>query len=205
MSNDLLKQASQLLNSRNAGALPAALPSPPNSAGIIARAEATLGGSIRRSAPAVAPAPRIERVRLPMTCSAHGTAYTVIAERQGDVLRFTGHEMPQSGQGLNSAPRMSGNLSGQYRIDYGGWACPLCSTAKGVWLCDCRQMEGAMHCMGTSGGRQHCACGRFEQHEFIEIEKTAVRGSSMAAVPKAAGAADAARSSSSTRMLTNGR
>lgn len=201
MSNDVLKKASQLLNSRNAGT-PPSLPSQANGSAIIARAEAALGGSIKRATPP-APEPRIERVRLAMTCSAKGVAYTVIAERHGDVLRFTGHEIPQSGQGSDGASRPS-HLSGQYRIDFSGWACPVCSTAKGVWLCDCRQMEGAMHCMGTSGGRQHCACGRFEQHEFITVEKTAVRGSSMAAAPKTAGAADAARSSSSARRLTNG-
>lgn len=204
MSKDVLKQASQLLDGRSARASPPPLPSPTNSAGIIARAEAALGGSIKRAAPA-APAPRIERVRVPMTCSARGVGYTVIAERNGDVLRFVGHEMPQSGGRVaNTSPTQAGHLSGQYRIDYGGWACPLCSTAKGVWMCDCRQAEGAMHCMGTSGGRQYCACGRFEHHEFIEIEKTAVRGSSMAAAPKAAGAGDAARPSSSARRLTNG-
>lgn len=203
MSKDVLKQASQLLNGRNAGN-PPFLPSQAGSNAIIARAEAALGGSIRRAAPA-APAPRIERVRVPMTCSARGVGYTVIAERNGDVLRFVDHEMPQrDGRGANASPVLPGHLSGQYRIDYGGWACPVCSTAKGVWMCDCRQAEGAMHCMGTSGGRQYCACGRFEQHEFIEIERTAVRGSSMAAAPKAAGAGDTARPSSSTRRLANG-
>jgi hypothetical protein len=202
VSNDLLKRASQLLNGRNAGT-PSPLPSQGNGSAIIARAEAALGGSIRRAMPA-ASEPRVERVRLPMTCSARGVAYTVIAERNGDVLRFLGHEMPQNGRGADNAPRMPSHLSGQYRIDWTQWACPLCSTAKGVWLCDCHQMEGAMHCMGTSGGRQHCACGRLEQHEFVTVEKIAVRGSSMASAPKTAGAADATRSSSSTRRLTNG-
>ena len=202
MSRDVLKQASQLLNGRNAGN-PSSLPSQAGSSAIIARATAALSGSIRRATPA-APAPRIERVRVPVTCSARGTAYTVIAERHGEVLRFTGFEMPQSGHGTDNAPRMPSHLSGQYRIDWSGWACPVCSTAKGVWLCDCQQMEGAMHCMGTSGGRQHCACGRFEHREFVEIERTTVRGSSMAAAPKAAGARDTARPSSSTRRLTNG-
>jgi hypothetical protein len=133
-------------------------------------------------APAPAPAPRAERVKLPMTCSARGVSYVVIAERRGDELRFVGHEIPQRGPG-GAAPRLPGRLSGQYRIEYHGWACPLCSNTGGVWLCGCEQMNGAMHCCGTTGGRYRCACGRVEEREFVKAEKVGVRGASVAAMP----------------------
>lgn len=134
------------------------------------------------AAPPPAP-PHAERVKLPMTCSARGASYVVIAERRGDELRFVGHEMPQPGPG-DAAPRLPGRLSGQYHLNTNGWACPLCSDAAGVWLCACEPMNGALHCHGASGGRYHCACGRIEEREFTTASTVEVRGTAVAATPQ---------------------
>jgi hypothetical protein len=202
MSSDALKRAAQLLEGSDRGAArnPPSLPAQSKKgAELMASAEAALAGSVKRAMPPMpATTPRIERVRLPMTCSARGRTYIVIAERHGDTLRFVGHEMPQGGNG----PGSTDQLLGHYCIDESSWACPFCSSARGVWICECPRMDGAMHCMGTSGGRQYCACGRFEEHEFIDVEKIAVRGSSVAETPKSS--ASAMRIQSSAKRVTHG-
>jgi hypothetical protein len=165
---------------------------PAKGAQLLARAQAAIEAppkqTLLAAAPPPPPAPRAERVKLPMHCSARGVPYVVIAERRGDEsrgyeLRFVGHEMPQPGTGGTS--RLPGRLSGQYRIEAKGWACPLCANTDAVWLCECERMNGAMHCHGTSGGRFHCACGRFEEREFVNVKTVEVRGASVAATPDA--------------------
>jgi hypothetical protein len=89
--------------------------------------------------------------------------------------------MPQAGPG--GAPRLPGRLEGRYRIDAASWVCPLCANAGGVWLCDCERMNGAMHCLGSAGGRYRCACGRAEEREFVNVQTVEVRGASVAATP----------------------
>ena len=166
---------------------------PVKGAELLARAQAALEAPPKQALIAAAPSPppvtRAERVKLPMHCSARGVPYVVIAERRGDELRFVDHERPPPGPG--GAARLPGRLSGQYRIEAKGWACPLCASAEAVWLCECERMNGAMHCHGTSGGRFHCACGRFEEREFVNVKTVEVRGASVAATP------DAGRSGSS--------
>jgi hypothetical protein len=132
------------------------------------------------------PKPRAERVKLMMTCSERGLSYLVIAERRDDErggyeLRFTGHEMVQPGPGSG---RLPGRLSGRYRIEAQGWACPVCGNADAVWLCDCERMKGVLHCGGNSRGWYHCACGQVEQREFVKVDAVAVRGVSVAATPE---------------------
>ena len=189
MSHDLIARARQTLkpgaphNMQPAGPLDLA-----KGADLLARAYAALATSPKQTLLATASpppprpaAPRAERVKLPMTCSARGASYVVIAERRGDELRFVGHEMPPPGPG--GAPRLPARLSGQYRIESKGWACPLCATPGDIWFCSCDRMNGAMHCLGSAGGRYHCACGRFEEHEFVTVKTVEVRGTSVAATP----------------------
>lgn len=193
VSNDLIKRAQQALEGRKA----AGPPRPQQqSEDLMARAQAAIEGSARRAAPIEAKLPRgcDELVKLPVTCSARGTSYVVIAHRYGDVLRIVGNEKPQTGTsaGGSGGTRMPARLSGQYRIEYNSWVCPLCSTGGGVWVCGCDSMNGAMHCLGTSRGRSYCACGIFEAIEYVEVDKSAVRGTS-------GGGAEATQSSSSIR------
>ena len=156
---------------------------------LMARAQAVLDAPRKETlVSAPPPAPRAERVKLPVTCAARGVTYAVIAERRGDALRFVGHELPQPGGGT---PRMPGHLSGQYRIENNGWACPLCSTGPDVWLCNCEAMQGAMHCLGSTRGQYRCACGRIEDREFTSARAVAVRGVAVGAAPRAASTATA--------------
>jgi hypothetical protein len=157
---------------------------------LLARADAARGQTPQQTLKATPPpAPRAEQVKLPVTCSAHGVTYTVIAERSGDVLRFISHELPgASGQG---ASRMPGRLSGRYRIEADGWACPLCGDASGLWLCECTRLNGAMHCLGSARGLYRCACGRIEDREFANVRAAEVRGVAVGAAPRAASASTA--------------
>ncbi len=188
MANDLIARARQATRPvaprKDQPALPV---DPANGSSLVARARAAIEAppksTLIASAPSPPPVPRVERVKVPMTCSARGQSYVVIAERTGDVLRFVSHEMPQAGSG---AGRMPDRLEGQYRIEMNGWRCPLCQNGDAVWLCDCAAMNGAMHCHGTSGGRYRCACGKAEEREFVTVPKVAVRGASVAATAEQA-------------------
>jgi hypothetical protein len=173
--SDLIKRAQQALEGRKAAG-PALSK---QSKDLMARAQAAIEGSARRAAPIEAKLPRgcDELVKLPVTCSARGTSYVAIAHRYGDVLRIVGNEKPLSGTaGGSGETRLPGQLAGQYRIEYNSWVCPLCSTGGGIWVCGCDSMDGAMHCLGTSRGRSYCACGRFEAIEYVEVDKSAFRG-----------------------------
>jgi hypothetical protein len=147
---------------------------------LLARAQAAIAAPPKQPLVATPPPalPRAERVKLPMTCSATGRSYVEIAERRGNHLRFVGHEMPRTRQDGECQP---GFLSGEYQIDMKDWTCPLCRHA-GAWQCSCP--HHALHCRGSSGGKYHCACGRFEEHEFVNVEKVEVRGASVAATPE---------------------
>jgi hypothetical protein len=149
-------------------------------AALIDRANAVISAPAKQTLVAAPPPePQVERVKLPMTCSASGASYVVIAERRGDELRFVGHEIPPPGPG--GAARLPGRLSGRYHIAANGWACPLCRNTDAVWLCNCERMNGAMHCHGSDAGRYRCACGRVEAREFVSLETVEVRGSAVAA------------------------
>jgi hypothetical protein len=130
-----------------------------------------------KAAAAASPSERRgERVKATVTCCARGQNFTAIAERCGDELRFVGHEIPKAGSG----GRMPDLLSGRYsRIFENGWACVLCGTKGGVWVCECERMRGALHCLGSVGGRGFCACGRLERREFEPIRSAEVRGVSV--------------------------
>jgi hypothetical protein len=182
MNNDLIARASKALKPAAPGGLrPAGGPEKD----LLARAEAAIASSPKSTTFVAAspPAPRVERVKVPITCSAVGNSYVVIAERRGDELRFVGHEMP----GTGGASRLPGRLSGQYRIELAGWHCPLCGDGNAVWLCDCERMQGAMHCHGNTDGRYRCACGRIEERGFISVKTAEVRGTSVAAMPERSG------------------
>lgn len=189
MANDLIARARQATGPGAPRKDQPALPvDPVQSSSLVARARAAIEAPPKQTLVAVAPppppVPRAERVKVPMTCSARGQSYVVIAERRpGNVLHFVGHEMPQPGGG---AGRMPGRLEGEYSIEMNGWRCPLCQNGDAVWLCDCATMKGAMHCHGTTGGRYRCACGKAEEREFITVPKVEVRGTSVAATPEQA-------------------
>jgi hypothetical protein len=184
MSNDLVARARQALQpAAPRGTQPAGALDPAKGAKLLARAQAAISAPPKQALVAAhppPPTPRAELVKVPVTCSAGGGSYVVVAERRGDELRFVGHEMPP---GPGGAPRLPGRLSGEYRIDRKGWACPLCANTDGVWLCECERMNGAMHCSGNSGGRYRCACGRLEEREFVNVKTIEVRGASVAATP----------------------
>ena len=78
-----------------------------------------------------------------------------------------------------------------YRIEANGWACPLCGDASGIWLCECAELNGAMHCLGTTRGQYRCACGRIEDREFASVRAAEVRGVAVGAAPRAARTASA--------------
>ncbi len=131
--------------------------------------------------PRPAPAPGVERVRVHMTCGAKGGAFIGLAERHGSVLRLVGHEaLPQARTGGTGR---AGLLSGEYQLDaVEGWTCPLChSGASGVWMCQCPEFRGALHCGGTDGRARHCACGRIEERHLVEAPTFQVRGESVGA------------------------
>lgn len=180
MTKDLTTRARQALEATDKRVTPVSS----DGTALLARAEALLGLPTKQTK--TDPVKRIEQVKIPVTCSARGSTYIVIAERRGDALRFVGHEMPGSSGG--TAARMPSLLAGQYRVEASGWRCPVCADGSGVWVCNCERMDGAIHCCGTSGGRSHCACGRFEEHEFVSVDTAAVRGTSIAAKPAARGA-----------------
>ena len=128
-----------------------------------------------------APAPRVEKVRLQMTCSATGRSFVAIAERRGDELLRVGNEVPQPGRGGSAPAEM---LSGAYHVaNADSWACPLCGSRDTGWSCDCAQSPDALHCGGQRGRRRYCACGRLEDRHFVEVESIQVRGQSIAATP----------------------
>lgn len=186
MSSDLVPRAQKALGpAAPRKDQPAGLFNSAKGSELLARAQAAIAAPSKQTListpPPVPPAPRAEQVKLPMHCSARGASYVVLAERRGDELRFVGHEMPQPGPG--GAPRLPGRLSGRYRVEAKGWVCPLCAHT-GVWLCECEPMKGALHCRGTSSGRFHCACGRFEEREFVTAKSVEVRGTSVAATPE---------------------
>lgn len=172
-----MKRAQQALEGRKAAG-----PALQNqSKDLLARAQAAIESSAKRSAPVELRLPRgcDELMKLPVTCSARGVAYVVIAHRYGHELRIVGNELPQAGKGAGGVasdpPR---RLSGEYSFDFRGWVCPMCSTGRGMWVCDCISMAGALHCMGTTGGRGYCACGQIKAREFVSVDKSAVRGAS---------------------------
>jgi hypothetical protein len=181
VTNDLVTRSRQALGPAARRDLRPAEPTDPASK-LFAEARAAISSSPKQTlvaTPLKKPGPEI--VRLSMTCSARGGGgFDVIAERHGDELRFVGHEMPRPGQ--DGAHRLPAHLSGTYRIETKGWACPLCQNGN-LWFCQCAEMNGAMHCLGTAGGRHHCACGRFEERHFATAEKFEVRGASVAATP----------------------
>ena len=110
MSSDLVARARQALGPVAPRKDQEAL-DPARGAALLARARALIEAPPQQTLVA-APPPRevsAERVKLPMTCSARGVSYVVIAERRGDELRFVGHEIPQPGPG--GAPRLPGRLS----------------------------------------------------------------------------------------------
>lgn len=177
MSSDLMKRAQQALEGRKAAG-----PAQQNqSKDLLARAQAAIESSARQTAPAEARLPQgcDELMKLPVTCSARGVAYVVIAHRYGHELRIVGNELPQTGKGAGGvASHPPRRLSGEYSFDFGSWVCPLCSTGRGMWVCGCYGMEGALHCKGTTGGRGYCACGQIKAREFVGVDKSAVRGAS---------------------------
>ena len=209
MSNDLMKRAGRALEfAASREVQPAGRVDPAKGRALLARAQAALAQPAKpqtasppppkpepqtasppppkpepQTVIASPPPPSVERVKLPMMCSARGASYVVIAERRGNELRFIGHEMPAPGPG--GAPQQPGLLSGQYRIDARGWLCPLCRASE-FWVCNCGPMNGALHCCGTDGGRHHCACGKFESRALVTVATVDVRGAAIAARPGAA-------------------
>jgi hypothetical protein len=185
MSDNLLNRARQAL--QRTDDVPVPLPAVDRAAGdaLIARARSALEKDAALPLPAssTAPPPRIEHVRLPMTCSATGKPFIAVAERHGDELRFVAHELPEAGRRATGAG--PARLSGTYRhlTHADGWTCPHCGTAGGSWICECAAAPDSLHCGGSRGRRHYCACGRLEERHFVQADTIAVRGQSVAASP----------------------
>jgi hypothetical protein len=134
--------------------------------------------------PSAVSTPRVERVRLQMSCSATGQPFVAIAERRGNLLLLAGHEPPRSGGGTDGPAE---HLSGAYNLERGkGWACPHCGCRDDTWSCTCAAMPDSLHCGGQRGRLRYCACGRLEERKLIEVDSIEVRGQSMAATARSA-------------------
>jgi hypothetical protein len=132
---------------------------------------------VARARGTTAPAERVEKVRVQMTCGATGRPFIAIAERRGAELLLVDHQTSQPGRG-SGAPAEA--LSGEYNIGLApGWACPVCGSSEPVWSCGCAEVPDALHCGGRRGRKSYCACGRFEHHEFEYVASVGVRGQSL--------------------------
>jgi hypothetical protein len=150
---------------------------------LLARAHAAITTPPQTHVAAPPREPHAEMVRLPMACSMTGGTFVVIAERNGDRLRFVGHEMPRTRQDAEYRP---GLLSGDYKIETAAdWMCPICrsSASQQIWTCHCTEFFGALHCGGMRGRARFCACGRLEERQLVTAESLQVRGVSVAATP----------------------
>jgi hypothetical protein len=179
MSDDPLKRARQMLQGVSKSGTPASLDQAKLD-DLLARGRAAASrqpeqlGSMHVASP---PPVSAETVRLQMTCSATGGAFTAIAERRGTELRLIDHEPPKPGLGSGTPAE---RLSGEYIINLAdGWTCPLCQSHQPGWSCSCPDHLDALHCGGRQGRRQYCACGRLESRAFEEVEFIAVRGQSV--------------------------
>jgi len=193
MNNDAPNRGGRALQPVGRGQTPA-VAGGPKSGALVERLRAAAG---RQGPEPIAPepvavpptltaaAPRMERVRVPMTCGATGQPFVGILERRGTVLVLFDHELPQPGGGPAGAPE---RLSGQYRLDKTpDWACPHCRSRENFWSCvDCRQQPDALHCGGSQGRLRYCACNRLEERDFVLHDTVAVRGQSIAATSRAA-------------------
>jgi hypothetical protein len=131
-----------------------------------------------------APAPRVEKARLDMTCGATGRPFVAICriERAERTLVLIDSLVLQPGRGPHAPSEM---LSGEYRIcAVEGWACPVCKSRDEAWFCQCRAYMNALHCGGSRGQVRYCACGLREQRFFEPGEFFRVRGQSIAAAAK---------------------
>jgi hypothetical protein len=171
MSEDILKRARRALEASGGGSLRApSVQSLSRPDALLERARAAAGADRTKEQP-----PRIEHVRLPVTCSATGRPFVGIAERSGGSLLLVGHEAPQPGGGHAGTPaKLSGNYSIRHAPSY---ACPHCRSSDTGWSCTgCPQAPDAFHCGGTRGRLRYCACGRLEERELVIVEKLEVRG-----------------------------
>jgi hypothetical protein len=184
MSNDVVKRTRRALEPAvlRDNTQPVGRPVAASGPELLARARAKLAESRKAFLMTSTATQCAELVRLPMTCSATGVGFILVAERNGNELRFVGHEMPRTKQEGEHRP---GLLSGEYRIEMkNGWACPICKSgaaANHAWVCHCTAMRGALHCGGTHGRARYCACGRLEERHLENVETIQVRGESVAA------------------------
>ena len=151
-----------------------------------ARTAAEARPETRATPPAAAlSTPRVERVRVQMTCGVNGQPFTALAERRGNGLLLVDHELPRPGRGAGGPP--AERLSGSYRVDTGsGWSCPHCGSRDDTWSCGCAAMPASLHCGGRRGRLRYCACGKLEERNLVEVETIEVRGQSMASTSKSA-------------------
>jgi hypothetical protein len=195
MNNDPSKRAGQALQPVGRGQTQPAVAGGPKAGALVERLRAAAGKPM--AAPPMPPepvavppvlaamAPRMERVRVPMTCGATARPFVGILERRGNVLMLFDHELPQPGGGPGGPPE---KLSGQYRLDKTPeWACPHCRSRESFWSCvDCRQQPDALHCGGSQGRLRYCACNRLEERDFEVRDAVSVRGQSIAATSRTA-------------------
>ena len=178
MSKDVMKRDSRALPGSSRQLQPAG-PVQTRNRDVLAQAQARIDEL--RPQNNISAAPGAEIVHVPVTCSATGAWFIMIAERHGDHLRSIRNEIPRAGKG--SGGPLPPPLSGEYNIEFQeGWSCPLCGHSA-TWFCKCIKCYGALHCQGSRGGKHLCACKRWEARLFGEPEKVPVRGASVAATP----------------------
>src|SRR4051812_32144522 len=74
--------------------------------------------------------PDAELVHVPITCSATGAWFILIAEKNGDSIRGIRNEYPSTHKSDGGSTRPA-SLSGDYKLQLpDGWACLLCGNNK---------------------------------------------------------------------------
>jgi len=191
MTDNPLDRARQALQISGAGNAPPVVIDRSKGDALLARARAAAESKPQSrtetpqpSPPPAASTPRVERVRVQMSCGATGRPFVAIAERRGNALLLVDHELARPGGGGGTgAPPV--RLSGSYHVDRGkGWACPHCGSREDAWSCGCSAMPDSLHCGGKRGRMRYCACGRLEERELVEVETIEVRGQSIAATAR---------------------
>jgi hypothetical protein len=125
--------------------------------------------------PKPAAAPAVAIVHLQMVCSATGKSFIGIAERRGSELRLVGHQAQSKQGGEIGHTEM---LSGGYTFaEDNGWACPFCRMrSASIWTCMCSEFRGVLHCGGSVGAREYCACGMLEKRTSTNVPSVDVCG-----------------------------
>jgi hypothetical protein len=103
------------------------------------------------------------RLKLKGFCSQKRVPFFILAEAEGDVMRWIGASPLPPKMDNDFFSRVDQlTVAKDYRIISSGWQCPICRTSgtatfSEFWRCgSCNEY----HCMGMSGGYLHGRCGK---------------------------------------------